>query len=100
MSRAPMAIELLSLGGFVLSAGFFTAALDEKPPPLDKTRWGCLAFSAAVLCVALLGGASRGARPLAGFSLCATWIAWALAAHARPNGSDNEPMAADPEWWA
>src|SRR3954447_13884756 len=32
MSRAPMAIELLTLGGFELSAGFFTAALDEDRP--------------------------------------------------------------------
>jgi hypothetical protein len=95
-----MAIELLSLGGFVLSAGFFTAALDEKPPPLDKTRWACLAFSAAVLCVALLGGASRWASTLSGFAVLASLIVVALAAYARRNGSDNEPMAAEPEWWA
>src|SRR5215207_4185753 len=53
MSRAPM-LELLTLGGFVLSAGFFTAALDDDSPPLDAKRWACLGGSGALLCVALL----------------------------------------------
>jgi hypothetical protein len=99
MSRAPMAIELLTLGGFVLSAGFFTAALDEKPPPLDKTRWGCLALSGAILCSALLGGASRWATTLSGLTVLMSVIVVVLAAYARHNGSENERIAAEPTWW-
>src|SRR5687768_14869719 len=82
MGRAPMAIELLTLGGFVLSAGFFTAALDEEPPPLDKTRWGCLALSGAVLCVALLVHASKWATMLSSLAFLMSLFAVMLAAYA------------------
>jgi len=58
MSREPRAIELLALGGFVLSGGFFMAVLDETWPRLGKTRWGCLALTGALLASALVGRAS------------------------------------------
>ena len=60
MSREPTAIELLALGGFVLSGGFFAAVLDEGWPRLDKSRWGCLALTGAVLFGAWSGAVPGG----------------------------------------
>ena len=94
-----MAIELLTLGGFVLSAGFFTAALDDESPPLDKTRWGCLALSGAVLCVALIGRAPGWATMLSCLAFLMSLIAVVLAAYAERASVRSERTAVDPTWW-
>jgi hypothetical protein len=94
-----MAIELLTLGGFVLSAGFFTAALDEDSPPLDKTRWGCLALSGAVLGVALVGRAPGWLTLLGGVSFLMSLLVVVIAAYAEREDGRSETIAAEPPWW-
>jgi hypothetical protein len=94
-----MAIELLTLGGLVLSAGFFTSALDEDSPPLDRTRWGCLALSGAVLCVALVGRAPGWTILLGGLAFLMSLIVVALAAHAQRGGGEGGTIPEEPAWW-
>src|SRR5688572_22247397 len=99
MSREPTAIELLALGGFVLSGGFFTAVLDEGWPRLDKTRWGCLALTGALLCVALAGHASGWATTLSCLAFLMSLIAVAIAACAERVDPETEMTPAEPAWW-
>jgi hypothetical protein len=99
MTRAPMAIELLTLGGFILSAAGFTAALEEESPRLDKTRWACLAFTGAVLCVAMIGLAPAWAIILSCLAFLISLIAVVLASFAEREDIDGESSAMEPTWW-
>jgi hypothetical protein len=94
-----MALELLTVGGFVLSAGFFTAALEDEPPPLDKKRWGCLVFSGALLCVALLVGAAGWVTLLSGLAFVMSVAVVALAAHRDRSREQSRKLTMDPAWW-
>ena len=40
MNPEPRAIEVLALGGFVMSGGFISALLDKGWPRLGRFRWG------------------------------------------------------------
>ena len=99
MARVPVAIELLTLGGFVFSAGFFTAALDDDAPPLDNKRWGCLAFSGAILSIALLARVDGWVLMFGGLALVANLAVVALAACAGRSRRQSRAVATDPEWW-
>lgn len=99
MSREPTAIELLALGGFVLSGGFFAAVLDEGWPRLDKTRWGCLALTGAVLFGALVGRGPGWTIILSCLAFLMSLIAVALAAYAGRVEPETETTPAEPTWW-
>jgi len=99
MSRAPMAIELLTLGGFVLSAGFFTSALGDDPPPLDRKRWGCLVFSGMLLCVALLSRVPGWATLLGGLAFLSSVAVVGLGVHAARPGRKRHETTIEPAWW-
>ena len=94
-----MAIELLTLGGFALSAGFFTAVLDGESPRLDKTRWGCLALSGAVLSITLVGRAPGWTTMLSCIAFLMSLIAVVLAAYSERDGGRIERIAPEPTWW-
>jgi hypothetical protein len=81
MSREPPAIELLALGGFVVSGGFFAAVLDEGWPRIDRTRWGCLALTGVLLGVVLIGRGPGWSIALSGLAVLMSLIAIACAAH-------------------
>ncbi len=100
MSREPTAIELLALGGFVLSGGFFAAVLDEGWPRLDRTRWGCLALSGALLVVALAGRGPGWTIILSCLAFLMSLITVALAAYAGRVEPETETTPAEPPWWS
>jgi hypothetical protein len=99
MSREPTAIELLALGGFVLSGGFVAAALDEGWPRLDRTRWGCLALTGALLCGVLVGRGPGWTVMLGCLAFLMSLIAVALAAHGERVEPGSETTLAEPTWW-
>lgn len=94
-----MAIELLALGGFVLSGGFFAAVLDEGWPRLDRLRWACLALTGALLCVALVGRASGWTITLSCLAFLMSLVAVAIAAYAERAGPATGTPPAEPTWW-
>ncbi len=99
MSREPTAIELLALGGFVMSGAFFAAVLDEDWPRLDKTRWGCLALTGALLCVALVVRGPGWTITLSCLAFLMSLIAVAIAAYAERVDNETETTPAEPTWW-
>jgi len=92
-------LELRTLGGFVLSAGFFTAALDDDSPPLDAKRWACLGGSGALLCVVLLSRVQGWLTLLSGLAFLMSVAVLALAAYAERSRRESRTMALEPEWW-
>ena len=94
-----MAMEWLTLGGFVLSARFLTAAFNKDPRPLDKTRSGCLALTGAVLCAALVGRSAGWITTLSCLAFLMSLIAVALAAYAERAEPESDRIGAEPTWW-
>jgi hypothetical protein len=99
MSREPTAIELLALGGFVVSGGFFAAVLDEGWPRLDRSRWGCLALTGVLLGIALISRGPGWSITLSGLAVLMSLIAVACAIHGEHMNRETEANLAEPAWW-
>jgi hypothetical protein len=91
-----MTMELLSLGGFVLSFAGFAAAFDGHAPRLDRTRWSCLVLTGSVLFIGLVVDVApwATAMSLIGFLLSLVGVALAAYAEPEPESAEREPV-----WW-
>jgi hypothetical protein len=87
-------IEVLSLGGFTLSLVGFTAALEERSPRLDKTRWWCLALTGCVLSLGLVAQIATWAVVASCLGFLISLVAVTLASYA-----EREPVEQAPAWW-
>jgi hypothetical protein len=87
-------MEVLSLGGFTLSLVGFTAALEERAPRLDKTRWWCLALTGAVLSIGLVAQIATWAIVVSCLGFLTSLVAVALASYAERESAEQEPA-----WW-
>ena len=87
-------MEVLSLGGFTLSLAGFTAALEERSPRLDKTRWRCLAVTGCFLSIGLIAQIATWAIVVSCLGLLISLVAVTLASYA-----DREPAEQEPAWW-
>ena len=87
-------MEVLSLGGFTLSLVGFTAALEERAPRLDKTRWWCLALTGSVLSIGLVVQIATWATVASCLGFLISLVAVTLASYA-----DREPVEREPAWW-
>jgi hypothetical protein len=94
-----MTLELLSLGGFMLSLAGFGAAFEEQQSPrLDRVRWWCLALTGSVLWICLIGQVAAWVTIVSCLGFLISLVGVSLAAYAEPDAADD---AADdePVWW-
>ena len=91
---SPMTLELLSLGGFMLSLAGFAAAFEVESPRLDRTRWWCLALTGSVLWICLIGQVAAWVTVVSCLGFLISLVGVSLAAYAEPDAADDEPA-----WW-
>jgi hypothetical protein len=90
-----MTLELLSLGGFMLSLAGFGAAFEEhQSPRLDRVRWWCLALTGSVLWICLIGQVAAWVTIVSCLGFLISLVGVSLAAYAEPDAADDEPV-----WW-
>ena len=92
-------MEVLSLGGFTLSLVGFTAALEERSPRLDRTRWWSLALTGCVLSIGLVGQVTTWPIVVSCLGFLIGLVAVVLASYAERETAVRETAEQEPAWW-
>jgi hypothetical protein len=82
-----------------LSLVGFTAALEERSPRLDKTRWWCLALTGSILSIGLVGQIAAWVLVVSCLGFLISLVAVTLASYAEREPASREPLEPEPVWW-